>query len=228
MPSLGLQPPIGVTAQGDIYSAAPTPVDIDTIPLETEVVRGWRTYTMTADGTLKGSRTSWPTAEMVAECSEPWSPQQIPPQELAQQHLASGNCGIGSVANGCGIYSHKTGPEYLQFERMTHYKSPAYQPDPPAVKVVAQCISTGIVVEHKMGYRAEKCRIEQMWLIVPRPCPDKHPIWIPPACAFWVCETNPAVDRDVPWAEVLSKKYQVPCVAMPVTEFFMKLDEGSL
>jgi hypothetical protein len=131
------------------------------------------------------------------------------------------------VANGCGIYSHKTGPEYLQFERMTHYKSPVYQPDPPAVKVVAQCISTGIVVEHKMGYRAEKCRIEQMWLIVPRPCPDKHPVRVDDR-GTWYCWRETYGEEAQEVAEDLSKKYGVPCGSMPVTEFFMKLDEGSL
>jgi hypothetical protein len=218
---------LGVTAQDVAYKIPePIPVDIETIPLETEVVRGWRTYTMAADGTLKGSRTSWPTAEMVAECPD-WNHEDaIRTPAVAQQHLATGVCPRNEVGYGCGIYSHRTGPEYLEFMRMSgHY--PGYSNGAQPVKVAAQCISTGIVVEHEMGYRAEKCRIEQMWLIVPRPCPEKHPIWIQPDSGVWVCESRDSAGPGH-WAEILSKKYGVPCVSMPVTEFFMKLDEGSL
>jgi hypothetical protein len=71
---------------------------------------------------------------------------------------------------------------------------------------------------------------------VPRPCPEKHPIYIQPDFdpnrqainSAWLCEAKAVAGHDVAWAEVLSKKYGVPCISTPVTEFFMKLDEGSL
>ena len=157
-----------VTMQTGRYSVpadTPNPVTIDSIPEETDLVRGWRTYTIDAQGRLKGSRVAWETAEFTATCEDDSTD--------VVTHLLNG-CPYPSHA-GCGIYSHKVGPEYLKTERpqctSQQYESPVSQ-----INVVAQCISSGVVVEHEHGYRAERCRIEQMWLVTPRRCANGH--WV--------------------------------------------------
>lgn len=134
---------------------------VDSLPKESALIRGWRTYTVNEQGQLKGSRAVWESATFEAKCSG---------QEVVADHLLNGciQGGYPHTSFECGIYSHKTGPEYLNLERLDcHNFAP--------VTVVAQCISSGVVAEHEFGYRAEKCRIEQMWLVVPRGC-GKHPL----------------------------------------------------
>ena len=143
------------------YAPSPTPPKktIDSLTEETALIRGWRKYTVNERGQLKGVRAVWETNSFEAKCNG----------KSAVDHLLNG-CGW---APECGIYSHKYGPEYLKVERIICSEDSVFSTRTP-VEVVAQCISSGVVVEHKFGYRAEKCRIERMWLIVPRPCAVGH------------------------------------------------------
>lgn len=259
------------------FPDTPTPVTIDSIPEETDLVRGWRTYTIDAQGRLKGSRAAWEAAEFVATCEYDQYADVV-------SHLLNGCPARGHA--GCGIYSHKVGPEYLKTDRQVCDTRGRYAGNYPQtqVNVVAQCISSGVVVEHEHGYRAEKCRIEQMWLVTPRRCANGH--WVKmetaqsteikwrrvkedtgrdwmvtdsgvgiPAGVMndpvaywntqaqieaeikarnmatpprWSCSETPVGIPGAAYAQVLSTKYGVPCIAMPTTEFIAKLDEGSL
>lgn len=50
----------------------------------------------------------------------------------------------------------------------------------------------------------------------------------PPTPPRWSCSETPVENPGAAYAQVLSTKYGVPCIAMPTAEFIAKLDEGSL
>lgn len=147
----------------------PEPVAREDIELVTEDLTGWRVYYLDYDlpdgACLYGSRgTPWRTPELVAACTPTqWKGSLIgaidgqqEQQEQAVRHLSVGGCH-------CGIYS---------------YKSPQQITNHSIRNVIARCSNFGIVVEHEKGYRAERVRIDSLYLMRPSKASESLLWWL--------------------------------------------------
>ncbi|MGE0228834.1 MAG: hypothetical protein AB7U23_10030 [Dehalococcoidia bacterium] len=129
----------------------PPVVDPTTLPAIPEAVEGWRLFQLQADAIrglflvgMHGQR--WSGIEFTAVCYDRVDGPVIATQESCVHHLANPSW---HHAPGCGIYSTKR-PTFI----------------PPGY-FIARCLSYGVVAEHEHGYRAQHCRIEELFLIAP-------------------------------------------------------------
>ena len=211
-------------------------------PEITDVIRGWRTFALKKGLLLQGSfGTTWGASELEAECKGLLGDIRPASPGTAREHLAAGICG-------CGIYTHKRGPEYS-------YGLSGELCETWPVQIVAQCVIWGIVYEAELGYRSERCRIEQLWMLTPRPCGHEKVMAAVNGAVQWEHEGVAAEEQEF-WAaqgvaedvlaiilpqrerlpvgtpeavaQVLRTTYQVPVHTIPVLEFLVALDKGEL
>lgn len=113
--------------------------------------KGWRSYTIhMADRgkiLLVGVRQAWESGELVAECGSPehWVADGGTPAHCVS-HLWAGRCS-------CGIYMMKALDRHSVIEALADWKT-----------VLAQCSASGVVVEHEHGFRAERVRIDRLFV----------------------------------------------------------------
>lgn len=127
-------------------SAKPTPPDVDAIPEQDEVITSWRGFQINmklvigAPPLLRGHYgQNWSGREYEATCNEGTLKECLTDEawkrDKHEQH-------------GCGLYSMKD----------------AWDNNVINSAVAAECTNLGIVTEYEHGYRAERTRIERLWL----------------------------------------------------------------
>jgi len=224
-------------------------IDPDAEP-KGELLRGWRVFTMLPEYRLSGSYGSeWNGRVELARCAIELrlNPRSIsafvdmlrsigiepPPLEekLAERaiaHLSSGKCT-------CGIYSHVTRPEYLNYftsscslriaELMPDFCANAPTLNQTNVNIAATALSHGIVVPYEYGYRAEKCTLERLWLVRPRKCRSGHRQRLSKDTLTWTCED--IEDHAEVAAMSLSLNYGIPCSVVDLLPFMAELEESN-
>jgi hypothetical protein len=114
------------------------------------VIQCWRRYSLGQELTEGGMRwkltgffSEWESRQFEAECNGS--------TELAELHLATGECPISTSGHGCGIYGVK---EREQLRGETGH-------------VEALCVLWGWVIPGSRGWMAQYGRIEQLYLVDP-------------------------------------------------------------
>jgi len=192
-----------------------TPDDIEET---TELVIGWRTYTV-KDYKLRGSWNTWESRVYHGSCNcaefdNPYRmelPLHEERRDLMRQHLAAGT-------GTCGVYSRKSlnlGKDYVALDDVN-------------LRVAAKCVNYGLGYEYDDGYRSEFCRIEHLFVLTK----GDSVYELPSGVLFPAGEVHRpyAVGTVAPatLAQILSTTYGVPCDVMSPLEFAYKHDEGML
>ena len=202
-------PMTGVVTKTKGPDPVATPDDIEET---TELVIGWRTFTV-KDYKLRGSWNTWESRVFHASCScaefdDPYRmglPVIDERRDLMRQHLAAGT-------GTCGVYSRKS---------LKLYKD--YHAHPEILKVAAKCVNYGLGYEYDGGYRSEFCRIERLFVLA------KGDVAVYSETIYSADYLNnvPPISS-VTLAQILSTTYGVPCDVMSPLEFAYKHDEGML
>lgn len=184
----------------------------DDIEETTELVIGWRTFTV-KDYKLRGSWNTWESRVFHASCNceefdHPYR-MELPViderRDLMRQHLAAGT-------GTCGVYSRKS---------LKLYKD--YRTDPDELRVAAKCVNYGLGYEYDGGYRSEFCRIEHLFILMKG---DVAAYAETIYSADYLKNLPPISSATL--AQILSTTYGVPCDVMSPLEFAYKHDEGML
>lgn len=142
------------------YAPVPEPTPTFEVVDSTELVRGYKAFSLEWM-TLKGGYNQfWYERSMTAECK---SAYYLPPyvhresSEVAMEHLSRNlhECGIWSTKTLAELRSRWMGSTTLLDER----------------RVVAEVILSGVVIGAERGYRSEHAEIQQLWL--PKPPNDE-------------------------------------------------------
>lgn len=214
-----LDPMTGTVTKTKGPDPVATPDDIEET---TELVIGWRTYTV-KDYKLRGSWNAWESRVYHASCNcaefDELSMTELPLHEerrdLMRQHLAAGT-------GTCGVYSRKS----LNLGKDYHY-GVALAAD--YLRVAAKCVNYGLGYEYDGGYRSEFCRIEHLFVLTKGDSVyELSDVGVLVPGSEW--ERPYAVGTVAPatLAQILSTTYGVPCDVMSPLEFAYKHDEGML
>lgn len=202
-------PMTGVVTKTKGPDPVATPDDIEET---TELVIGWRTFTV-KDYKLRGSWNTWESRVFHASCNcaEFDNPYRLElpvideRRDLMRQHLAAGT-------GTCGVYSRKS---------LELYKD--YRTHSDELRVAAKCVNYGLGYEYDGGYRSEFSRIEHLFILMKG---DVAAYAETIYSADYLKNLPPISSATL--AQILSTTYGVPCDVMSPLEFAYKHDEGML
>lgn len=218
-------PASGIITRTSASSPPPSPEEIEET---TEVLTGWRVFTI-RDYKLRGTWSTWGGRVFHASCNckefeesfhggGPGGDDSFDLHESRRddlrRHLAAG---IGT----CGVYSRKKLNPFWYPD--SHYRRIFGLADP---QVIARCVNYGLGYEYSDGYRSEYCRIEHLWLLAKGPL--EHAPFPDSGFLRHVVPGTPGAVSPETVAQVLSTTYGVPCDVMTPLEFAYKDEEGLL
>lgn len=174
--------------------------------MDNDILYGWRFYQLTSRNgklLLRGGYSKvWLKNQMRAECV----------------HLKIYYLDYLDPTCSCGIYGFLTENEFKFYNN--HYTSfPNYQ-----VSFVARCVFWGKVQIHERGYRAEYCRIEELFLV------DKNFQYLHKE-NWWGknaynLQPNSKLTTKEELIEEIKERYKVPVSLVPLSYFDIILKNG--